>query len=654
MSKKKIRRKPSHARRLPHNVLERIDQADALIARQHYAKALAILDPLDAKYPDRIEILSSQAVCCFRLGMHERYLGLSLKLHRMLPQEPHGLLALAQAYLLCGRMALARREYQRYLERWPGGADVEHAREALERIEPELDRMLATVGLVGEDRYELAALHEDSQVLMGQGQMTQARETAEELLRRQPDFIPALNNLSQIYFLDRRTGEAIAAAERVLEIAPQNFHALGNLARYLFLSGRTEEAQRMAERLKSAPSDLPDIWIKKAETFSYLGDDQAVLETFQNAETAGALEDANPFLYHLTAVAALRLGQEDRARELWKRCLKASPGFELAEANLDDLQKPVGERNGPWAFPLNYLLRREALEEMIKEAKVKDRRSGEALTHALQHYVERHPEITHLIPYLLERGDPIGRDFAVRLAGIIKTPEMLAMLRDFALSQRGTDRLRMQAAQAASQADLLPSGQVRMWMQGEWQEILLLGFEIHGEPEGPFLPPKVERLVAQGMEDVYYGDGVKGERLLKQALELAPDHPSILNNLAAAYGIQGKIEESEKLIEEIHQKFPDYFFGRTNLATHYARRGRVDEAEELLKPLLNYKRLHFSEYSALCGAQIELALARKNRQAARSWIQMWEQADPDNPQLARFRLRIEPPNLGQLLRGLRR
>jgi len=28
----------------------------------------------------------------------------------------------------------------------------------------------------------------------------------------------------------------------------------------------------------------------------------------------------------------------------------------------------------------------------------------------MQRYVERHPEITHLIPYLLERGDPAGRE----------------------------------------------------------------------------------------------------------------------------------------------------------------------------------------------------------------------------------------------------
>jgi hypothetical protein len=32
--------------------------------------------------------------------------------------------------------------------------------------------------------------------------------------------------------------------------------------------------------------------------------------------------------------------------------------------------------------------------------------------------------------------------------------------------------------------------------------------------------------------------------------------------------------------------------------------------------------LHFSELAALCGAEVELALARKNRKVARSWFEM--------------------------------
>jgi tetratricopeptide (TPR) repeat protein len=421
----------------------------------------------------------------------------------------------------------------------------------------------------------------------------------------------------------------------------------------LFLQGRIEEARRMAERLQAAQSDREDIWLKKAEVFSYLGDDQAVIAAFDGAEETGALEKLSngAMFFHLAAVAAWRLGREEWARELWRQCLEESPGFGLAKANLADLSQPVGARNGPWAFSLDYLLRRQALEDMIKETRKAVRREKTDFVKAMQDYARRHPEITNLIPYLLERGDPGGRDFAIKMTSVIKTPELLAMLRDFALGQQGSDQMRMEAAQAATQADLLPSGEtVLMWIKGEWTEIMMLGFEISYEPDTEQrLPPKAERLLIEAMEEIRHGDAAKGEQLIKQAIEIAPNRPSLLNNLAVAYGRQDKIEESRNLIAEIRQKFPDYFFGIANEAANLARDGKPDEAEEMIKPLLQHKRLHITEFAAICVAQIEIALARKNRESAKSWIQMWESADPDNPNLEVMRSRVEKPRLRDLL-----
>src|SRR5947207_3176789 len=88
-----------------------------------------------------------------------------------------------------------------------------------------------------EARAALAELHEEVQSLMNQGQWPQARRRAEKILQRQPDFIPVLNNLSQLYFADGQVDQAIATAQRVLALDPANYHALSNLARYLCLSG---------------------------------------------------------------------------------------------------------------------------------------------------------------------------------------------------------------------------------------------------------------------------------------------------------------------------------------------------------------------------------------------------------------------------------
>lgn len=659
MSKWKPRRGPGKSRPLPLNVRNRIDNANRLIEQGRYEEALEILAPLAEKHPDRIEILSSQAVCYSRLGLAPEHLEVVLKLRRLLPNSPEAWLALAQAYLMNYRLALARRAYLQFLERWPSGKDAEHAHEALRVLEPELERMLALLNLTGEEKYEAAELHEEAQVLLAQGQTAEARATASKLLERLPDFVPALNNLSQMQYIDHQVSEAIATTERVLELDSHNFHALGNLTRYLFLQGRVEEARRVAERLQAAQSDREDIWIKRVEAFSYLGDDQAVVAAFDAAQASGALERMlnTAMFYHLAAVALWRLGQEDRARELWRQCFEESPGFELAKANLADLSRPVGERNGPWAFTLNYFLRRQALRDMITEIGQAARRNKTDEAKAMRDYARRHPEITHLIPYLLERGDPVARDFAIKLASVIKTPELLTVLRDFALGQQGSDQMRMQAAQIATQAGLLPSGEsMRMWIKGKWTEIMMFGFEISHEPSDEHrLPPKAERLAVEAMQEIKYGDAAKGERLIKQAIEIEPNRQSLLNNLAEAYGRQGKIEECRNLIAEIRQKFPDYLFGITNEAMNLARDGKADEAEELVRPLLRHRQLHVTEFAALCAAQIEIALARGNREVAKSWIQMWESADSDNPNLEILRSRVETPRLRDLLdRRMRR
>jgi tetratricopeptide (TPR) repeat protein len=630
---------------LPQNARNRVYEADALIEKKRYVEALEILAPLATKYPNQPEILASLAMCYQDLGYVREYLRASLKLQRMFPDNPEALLALAQAYLADSRLALARHTYLRFIERWPDERNVEYARATAQAIEAELERTLSKNDWPVEDKYEVTELHEESQVLMEQGQIAQAREVAERLLERLPDYVPAINNLSQIHYLDNRPADAIATAERALEIDPQDFHALGNLTRYLFLQGRDHEARQVADRLRSTQSDRNDIWIKKVETFSFLGDDRAVLDAFEGARDAGALKKSLNVatLYHLAAVASCRLGGKERARELWQQCLEAAPGFEFARTNLVDLSRPEGERNGPWAFTLDYFMRQQLMNEMLEEFRKASKRNKTDVDSTMRSYLRQHPEITHLIPYLLERGDPLGRDFAVKLASNIGTPATLAALRDFALSQQGSDQARIEAAGAAARAGLLPSGvSMRMWSKGEWREILLFGAEISLEPEEKdILPPKVERMSGDAVKEVMYGDPTKGERLLKRAIEIAPNFPSLLNNLMAAYDKQGKTVEAHNLFAEIRRRFPEYLFGITSEARQLARDGKPDEAEKVLDPLLQRKRMRPTEFASLCSAKIEIAMARRNRKDARDWIQMWESVAPNDPNLERHRSWVE-------------
>jgi hypothetical protein len=167
----------------------------------------------------------------------------------------------------------------------------------------------------------------------------------------------------------------------------------------------------------------------------------------------------------------MRLGRESEAHQHWQSALKLSPGYNLSLANLADLRRPIGERHAPWAFGFGNWLPPPIRNDLAAQLEAVPSADDEAaITQAAQRFLNRYPEVIGLVPLLLDRGDPEAREFALRLAQTSGTPELLAALRDFALSQRGPDTMRREAARAAAEAGLL-EGPVRMWLEGEWREV---------------------------------------------------------------------------------------------------------------------------------------------------------------------------------------
>jgi predicted Zn-dependent protease len=188
-------------------------------------------------------------------------------------------------------------------------------------------------------------------------------------------------------------------------------------------------------------------------------------------------------------------------------------------------------------------------------------------------------------------------------------------------------------------AGLIPAGPVRLWVNRECSETLLLSFEVYDTPVEKH-SAEVADLATEAHDALQAQDGVRGERFLKDALAREPDAPDLLNNLAAAYGLQGRREEAHALLRQVHAKHPDYWFGRIGVARLAIEAGQLDEAQALLRPMLEQKRLHTSEFAALAMAEIDLQLARGETQGAQSWLKLWESIAPDHPALAGQRRRI--------------
>ncbi|MCS6812627.1 MAG: tetratricopeptide repeat protein [Cyanobacteria bacterium] len=605
-----------------------IRDAKALAARGRFRDAQQVLDYLVKQSPQRIDLWQELADVSRELQDATGYERACEHLVELDPTPDH-LMGLLAAYLQTVRPMLAIQTCHRLLATSPDLGRAEDIQRTLKELQAKSTELLQEIGLSGEDAQELAALHEQMQVKMEQGNIDAALRVADELLARKPDFVPALNNLSMMQYLRGDVSAAIATAERTLTIDPHNAHALSNLIRYLHFAGRTDEAMTYVDRLKAVDTSRAVNFIKQAEALSYLGLDQDVLNVAEIAAKSGF---QNGLLSHFAGAAALRLGHHDDARRYWQQAVKLTPYLEIAQENLDDLSKPIGQRHAPYAFRLMEWLLSCIWENLAAKITANDDRTQEETVAIAQAFLQDHPEFQRMAPTLLERGDKLSREAVIYLAKASRSPELLALLREFAFSQWGSDESRHSAAIVAQEAGLIPPGRVRMWLQGEWRDIYLMSFEITNEPQNQ-LSPKAQKLLERSLTLLRQQKGVEAEKLLKEALDLEPDAPSLYNNLAVAYTIQDRTEEAEALIHEIHERFPDYVLGRTALAKFYAHAGEFDRANELLQPLFSYSKFHVAEYSALCDAQITILHAKGELDGATAWVKMWQNVTPDHPTL---------------------
>ncbi|HEY2253947.1 MAG TPA: hypothetical protein VGH74_22885 [Planctomycetaceae bacterium] len=190
----------------------------------------------------------------------------------------------------------------------------------------------------------------------------------------------------------------------------------------------------------------------------------------------------------------------------------------------------------------------------------------------------------------------------------------------------------------------------------EAREIDLLGFEITDEPTDPeYTHPHSADWAAMAFEALQRQDAQTAQNLLKKCLAAEGDRPELLNNLAFSYRLQNRNAEYAALIRQVHERWPDYFFGQVGMADIATRAGDYERAAELLANLRHRRRLHSTEFTALCSMTIQLFVRQGNFDAARSWLAMWKEGRPHDPAIEgteRMLNRIAAPHfMGKLFRN---
>ncbi|MEM9543237.1 MAG: tetratricopeptide repeat protein [Cyanobacteria bacterium P01_E01_bin.42] len=627
------------------NVKAGIEKAQKLLAVGDVDNALIKLQQLDKLYPDRPEVLKYLAYTYNKLGYAALY---QLNLEKWVqaePEESTPLLGLAVAYLENDRPSLALETFTLARDKFPKLQEDEELGKTISELEGAISEISKELGMeAGERTQKIMLLHEKAMSALAINNFAETRQHAEQLLEIEPNFAGALNNLSFAYWFDNQPEEAIAITERCLSANPHSYHALSNYIAYQTWQGHGDGLEEYAERLKENRETWhkdPDYWTKAAEAFSWLEDDESLFGLYKVAEENNKLERLMGIFYHYLAAAHLRQKHDGEARSFWEKALEKSPGLELARENLEDLKEPAGQHHSPWSFSGDRWLFGTMKKDVVNAIADTDGDTDE-LEKIVPSYLEKYPKLNILIPQMIKRGDPRSRAIALLLAKYAKTPELLTVLKEFSLSDIGPDAMRHEAAALVSNEGLIPAGETRMWIQGKWQDIFLIGIELHNEMVDEHTP-ETSKLLSQGIKELKATHHQKAEEIFKQALELNPEARDLNYNLAIAYQLQDRDKEAEEICQQLYDRDPDYPFARIALAKYHLDRKEIEDAEALVQPMIQWKSMNYLAFHFLCQVNIEIGLMKKEMEKARSWLSIWKQVSPEDAKIEYWEARIEHP-----------
>ena len=645
MNKKTKQKSNDNPANLPRALRVGMFEADQLLERGKPQEALEILKELAQKFPNQPDVLSSLTNAYHDLNDIRGYLHGIYKLHGLSPNKAEIKIGLAGGYLSNGYMALALQTFRQFVQRWPEHERAVNAQKTMAELEQALATVLSEHGFSMENDFDFACKQDELRLNLDMGNYDRCRKLAQPLLAQHPNYPPILNNLAQIEWLEGNLEQAILLSRQVVETEPENIHALSNLARFSFILGNTEEARQYALHLKQSQADATDPWIKKAEAFSLIGDDEAMVELVEQAKKTRDVSELNGMFWHWAACAYYRLGDVARAREYWQKSTQTPPRPELAQTNLSELKKPAHERICPQVFGIDEWIPRKVVISMAAMGERAARQKNDnTFQQKLNLFITDYPVLIQFASQALHSGDQNSRDFILKLADISMHPKILDSLDEFVRSQHGPDEMRLQASQTLTKNGRYKSGEsINFWRNGEWTSIMMFGVSISSKAKDwSSFKPSVRMLMEQAIHALQDSEGAKAEAILRKALAIQGDEPGLLNNLASALSMQDKEDEANAIADRILARFPVYFFGQVIGVRRALLHKQLPEARQFLDKMSQKTELHFSEFSVLCACQIDYAIAADEPKQASIWLNIWKRGAPDDPDIEWYQNRLNP------------
>lgn len=637
----------------PREIRNVLAVAEMLMKERDYQQSEDVLLDATRQYPRHVELFEQllylyQATKDYR-GMENT----APIVAKMRPNDPDSQLMLAQSYLYMQRYGLAMISYREYLDRWPTNTNASKARAALEILDTEIDGPLKALRLT-RDELPILAMHDRIVHYIGSSQFAEAAKLAEDLVRLKPDMASVRNNLIMSLCQLARFEEAQQLAKETAQRFPENLFAQSQFGILLFLGGKVDEARHVADATLSTleqafdPSSktIADGVLKLCGLYSFLGDDEQVLRVTEFTEKLiNSGRENRGINQHYKAAALLRLDRPEDAMNSWKLCLKEMPTYSQALENLKDLRGKEG--HAPWAIPLAMWIPMSLFEEIQSVFRSAGNRASEGIGEVLCKW----PHLRSMVPELLDRGDPGAREFAIAVARMDQSNEMMQALLKFATGKRGPDEMRMSALHLLREKGVIDNNPVPFFRHGEWTEIGVRSLDIHWNPT-PHPDPKVNDLIAECYQALSGGDVERSLVLSARCVEADPDFPTSLHHRATALKLSGTAaakREAKDILQELRQRFPDYVFASISLAIDALDERQLEKAKDLLWPLASRTSWHGSEYVAYAIAQVRLCIDLGELNSARSMVDVVKKVARDDSRIPMLELLVAAAEANPIL-----
>ena len=604
-------------------------QATALIEADKPDEALELLEPRLSDFPRAVELLSVAAIAYIQVGDLWAAIDCFERSYKVYP-DPFVLAPLAELYRQAGLGAYARQAAHRAIKE----VDDPEFQLPLQAMVTMLDQEFASVvqstGIPLKDVETGLRYHDDAQRAGGQRNDFQAAIDANRrAIRFLKNWPPVHNNLAQALFYNGQPAEAISTVESVLAREPNNLHALSNAIKFLAWSGKTMEARALWDRLRHVEAEKESDRYKQAEAAAILEEDESVYQILKPVVDAG--EETDLMLY---AQAIYRLAVAEANRGRTQSALKRLKELDQSDPRVQDLIEALkAKRPGTgWSTRYAYFSVPELMpmSNFEKVALLMDQRQKldePQFRKRVDKLVAQYPQLLLIGRKLI--WDAQQPQLGLDLLDMLGTPEAYAMIREFGLSQVGSDQERFDALIGLKEAGVLKADEpVRMWSEGEWREIKLISYEINDEPEITYAPTVV-KLYERALEAYQRHDFVEAERLLKQVVALEPRAADAYYNLGTTYIMQDKVEQGKAMYRKSMEVRPLYAMPRCQLANFLLDDKDVEGAKALLLPLADVTRLSTVEANLYMYIQARILVFEEEYEKARAMLEALLKISPD-------------------------